>query len=306
MKIIILSKNSDLFFTEEQKEKIKSAGDTIFVKEIKPLLDIAELYSEDEKIIAIDPDFCEWNVSKEVIEKMKNVQAICLQTTSFSWIDINEAKKRGISIVNLRGFSTEAVAEWAVMMALNVARKLPLIIKDEWKQDFGKHQGIELRGKTAGIIGLGNIGTRVAEICNGLGMKIIYWSNRSKDERFSFFQLDELMKSADFIFPTLAQNEQTEKIITDDMIKIMKRSAIFVSIVHKIYNHDLILEMVQNNQLYGYAFETEKENMTKFIGNVWAGPELAWCTDESLKRNAEQWTESIINAANGKYPTRIN
>lgn len=306
MKIIILSKNSDLFFTEEQKEKIKSAGDAIFIKDIKPLLDVVALYSDDEKIIAIDPDYCEWNVSKEVIEKMKNVLAICLQTTSFSWIDINEAKKHNIPVINLRGFSTEAVAEWAVMMAINVARKLPLIIKDEWKQDFGKHQGIELRGKSAGIIGLGNIGTRIAEICNGLGMNIIYWSKQQKDERFSFFQLDELMKSADFIFPTLAQNEQTKKIITDGLIKSIKRSAIFVSIVHKMYNHDLILEMVQNNQLYGYAFETEKEKMTDFIGNVWAGPELAWCTDESLKRNAEQWTESIINAANGKYPTQVN
>lgn len=306
MKIIILSKNSDLFFTEEQVEKIKSAGDTIFIKVIKPLLDIVELYSEEEKIVAIDPDFCEWNVSMEVIEKIKNVKAICLQTTSFSWIDIDQAAKQGFPVVNLRGFSTEAVAEWAVMMAINVARKLPLIIKDEWKQDFGKHQGIELHGKTAGIIGLGNIGTRVAEICNGLGMNIVYWSKDSKDERFSFFQLDKLMKSADFIFPTLAQNEQTEKIITDNMIISMKRSAIFVSIVHKIYNHDLILKMVQQNKLYGYAFETEKEKITDFIGNVWAGPELAWCTNESLKRNAEQWTESIINAANGKYPTRVN
>lgn len=306
MKIIILSPNADLLFTDELKEKIKSAGEAVFIKDIKPLLDIPELFDDEQKIVAIDPDFCEWNVSKEVIGKMKNVQAICLQTTSFSWIDTAEAKKQGIPVMNLRGFSREAVAEWAFMMAMNVARKLPLIVKDSWKQDFSKHQGVELKGKTVGIIGLGTIGTRIAEICNGLGMEVVYWSRSSKDERFSFSELKDLMKKADFIFPTLAQNEETTGLITDEMLKSMRRSAIFVSIVHKIYNHDLILQLVKEDKLYGYAFETETEKMTDFEGNVWAGPELAWCTSESFRRNAEQWTEAIVKAVMNDYSTQIN
>lgn len=306
MKIIILSPNADLLFTDELKGKIKSVGEAVFIKDIKHLLDVPELYDNEQKIVAIDPDFCEWNVPKEVIGKMKNVQAICLQTTSFSWIDTNEAKKQGIPVMNLRGFSTEAVAEWAFMMAINVARKLPLIIKDDWKQDFSKHQGTELKGKTVGIVGLGTIGTRIAEICNGLGMEVVYWSRSSKDERFSFAELKDLMKKADFIFPTLAQNGKTTGLITDEMLKSMRRSAIFVSIVHKIYNHDLILQLVKENKLYGYAFETEKERMTDFEGNVWAGPELAWCTNESFRRNAEQWTEAIVKAVRNDYSTQVN
>ena len=74
MKIIILSPNADLLFTDELKGKIKSAGEAVFIKDIKPLLDVSELYDSEQKIVAIDPDFCEWNVPKEVIEKMKNVQ----------------------------------------------------------------------------------------------------------------------------------------------------------------------------------------------------------------------------------------
>lgn len=306
MKIIILSPNADLLFTDELKGKIKSAGEAVFIKDIKPLLDVPELYDSEQKIVAIDPDFCEWKVSKEVIEKMKNVQAICLQTTSFSWIDTAEAKKQSIPVMNLRGFSTEAVAEWAFMMAINVARKLPIIIKDGWKQDFSKHQGVELRGKIVGIVGLGTIGTRIAEICNGLGMEVVYWSRSSKDERFSFTGLEDLMKKADFIFPTLAQNEETTGLITDEMLRSMRRSAIFVSIVHKIYNHDLLLQLVKEGKIYGYAFETEKEKMNDFEGNVWAGPELAWCTSESFRRNAEQWTEAIVKAVKNDYSTQVN
>jgi phosphoglycerate dehydrogenase-like enzyme len=306
VKIVILSPNADLLFTDELKRDITAAGEAVFIKEIKPLLDVLELYNSEQKIVAIDPDFCEWNVPREVIEKMKNVQAICLQTTSFSWIDIAEAKKQGIPVMNLRGFSKEAVAEWAFMMAINVARKLPLIIKDGWKQDFSKHQGLELKGKTVGIVGLGTIGSRIAEICNGLGMEVIYWSRSSKDERFSFVELDDLMKRADFIFPTLAQNEETIGLITDEMLKSMKSSAIFVSIVHKIYNHDLVLQLVKEGKLYGYAFETQKEKIADFEGNVWAGPELAWCTNESFRRNVEQWTESIVKAVNNDYLMQVN
>ncbi len=306
MKIIILSPNVDLLFTEELKEKIHSAGNAIFIKKIKPLLEVCELYGTEQKIVAIDPDFCEWSVPKAVIEKMKNVQAICLQTTSFSWIDTVEAKKQGIPVMNLRGFSTQAVAEWAMLMAVNVARKLPLIIKDGWKQDFSKYQGIELNGKTAGIIGLGTIGTRVAEICKGLGMKVVYWSRKSKNKRFSFTELNDLIKRADFIFPTLAQNEETKGLITDEMLKSMRRSAIFVSIVHKIYNHDLLLQLVKEGKIYGYAFESEKDKIVDFEGNVWADPELAWCTNESMRMNAEQWTEAIVKAVKNDYPTQVN
>lgn len=306
MKVIILSPNADLLFTDELKGKIKSAAEAVFIKDTKPLLDVPELFDDEQKIVAIDPDFCAWNVPKEVIGKMKNVQAICLQTTSFSWIDTVEAKKQGIPVINLRGFSTEAVAEWAFMMAMNVARKLPLIIKDSWKQDISKHQGMELKGKIVGIIGLGTIGSRIAEICNSLGMEVVYWSRSSKDERFSFSELDDLMKKADFIFPTLAQNEETTGLITDEMLKSMRRSSIFVSIVHKIYNHDLILQLVKEDKLYGYAFETEKEKMTDFEGNVWAGPELAWCTSETFRRNAEQWTEAIVKAVKNDYSTQVN
>ncbi len=306
MKVIVLSPSIELLFTAEQKKKIKSVGDAIFIKEIKPLSDVSELYDNERKIVAIDPDFCGWTVPKAIISKMKNVQAICLQTTSFSWVDVAEAKKQSIPVVNLRGFSTEAVAEWAVMMSINVARKLPLIIKDGWKQDFSKHQGIELKGKTAGIIGLGNVGTRIAEICNGVGMEVIYWSRKSRDKRFSLTELPSLMKKADLIFPCLAQNKETEKVITDDLLRSMKKSAIFVSIVHKIYNHDLLLNLVKENKIYGYAFETGKEKMTDFKGNVWAGPELAWCTDGSMKRNAERWTDAILNASKKKYSTQVN
>jgi phosphoglycerate dehydrogenase-like enzyme len=305
MKTIILSPAADILLTQELQEKLQSVGQLTVIKE-GSLNEIEELQDNEPKIIAIDPDFCGWKVTKEDLHRMRNVKSICLQTTSFGWIDTRAAKDLGIPVLNLRGFSTEAVAEWSMMMVLAVARRIPIVIKDEWKIDFVNHKGIELKGRTAGIIGLGSIGTRIAELCEGMGMHAAYWSQNARDGRFAYKELPALFKEADVIFLTLAHNAETEKLITDTMLRSMKHSAIFTSVVHKIYNHDLIVQLVGEGKLYGYAFETGTQKMTDFKGNIWAGPELAWCTQSSMERNAEMWVRSIMASAKGDHPTQVN
>lgn len=308
MKIFILSPNLNTLLTKEHRKSLEANGDITYVDSVHEFQDVEGLMEDNgDKVLAIDPDFSDWKVPNGVIDKIPNLKAICLQTTSFSWVDIDHASTKGIPVMNLRGFSTKAVAEWAIMMALNVARRIPLIIKDEWNQDYKKHQGIELMGKTAGIIGLGSIGSRIGDIAKGLGMEVIYWSKSSRSNSLKKVALADLMKDSDFVFPALAQNDGTKGLITDDSLRSMKKSAIFVSIVHHVYNHQLLLEMAKDGELFGYAFEEEGDNkLTDYQGNVWGGPSLAWTTKGSMKRNADQWIESIISAAKGKYPTKVN
>jgi phosphoglycerate dehydrogenase-like enzyme len=277
------------------------------VKEIKPMQDVAEIYDGDEdRIVAIDPDFCSSKVENEDLVKIPHLKAVCLQTTSFSWIDTNFLKSKRIPVMNLRGFSSEAVAEWAFLMTLNVARKIPLVVQNGWKYNYNDHTGIELKGRKAGIIGLGSIGTRIAELCKGFGMEVLYWSKNTKDERFEYVELDELMKNSDVILPAVAQNEDTQSLITDEMLLSMKQDAIFVSIVHKIYNHDLLLKLVEEGKVYGYANEEEDSKLSEIKGNIWTGLQLGWCTKESMTRNANQWAESIVKATSGDYSTQVN
>jgi phosphoglycerate dehydrogenase-like enzyme len=307
MKIFILSPNIDVLFSNEQKAVLEKAAEVIEISSIKPLKDVAELYEGDEpRILAIDPDFCDWNLPNEVIDSMPNLKVICLQTTSFSWVDADHAKEKGIPVVNLRGFSSIAVAEWATMVVLALARRLPIVIKDGWKADFEKHRGVELRGKKAGVIGIGRIGTAFAENVAGLGMDVQYYSKTSRDDRFSLVSLEDLMSTSDVVFFSVANNDETKHLLTDELLTSMKPTAIFMNIVDPIYNHDLVLEMVKSGKLYGYGFEDSKETFGSHGGNVWNGPALGWCTDESMSKNAEQWVESILNAAKSDYPTQIN
>jgi phosphoglycerate dehydrogenase-like enzyme len=306
MKIVILSPITDLLFDESALNELKAHWEVVLVKDIVPLADVKELYDDEPKILAIDPDFCWWNVPKDIIMNLKNVKAICLQTTSFSWIDTESAKNQNIPVINLRWFSTEAVAEWAMMMALNVARKLPIVIKDGWNQDFSKHQGVELKGKTVGIVGLWTIGKRIAELCSWFGMNVVYRSRNTRDERYAYVDLANLMQQSDLVFPTLAQNDSTTGLITDEMLKSMKKTWIFVSIVHKIYNHELLLSLAASWDIYGYAFESGKERITDFQGNVRAGPELWRCTNESFVRNAQQRSDAMIKSTQAVYANQIN
>lgn len=307
MKIYFLSPVASKIVTDDVLEKFKGLGEIIINDKPQPLSVITGDDSSEEKIIALDPDYCDWSVPREEIEKLVNVKAICLQSTSFSWLDIEAAKEKGIAVINVRNYSTEAVAEWALMMALNVARKVPMIVKNNWVGDFSLHQGIEFKNRTAGIVGLGNIGKRIAELCAGMGMKVMYWSKNSNDDRFEKVELDNLFSNADVIFPCLAQNSETKDYITDELLKSMKSEAIFVSIVHKIYNHDLLLQLIKENKIYGYAYETKDNNeMLKLEGNVWAGPEQAWTTQESLARDIDIWAKNIVKAIQGNFEFRVN
>lgn len=309
MKIYIISPNAESMLTPAQRNALDAVGDVAIFGDSKPFDQLTELYAGDEpRIVAVDPDFSDWQFPNEVIDKIPNLQAICLQTTSYSWVDVAHAAEKGIPVVDLRGFSSVAVAEWATCMALATARRVPVVIADGWKLDYEKHRGFELRGKTAGIVGLGNIGTAVAENMAGLGMQVQYWSRKSEDSRFNKASLEDVIRTSDVIFITIAITEDTKELITDDMLRAIKPTAVVVSITDspEIYNHTLLLDLVAHNAVGGYAFEDEKKPMGTYQGNVWNGPALGWCTSESMAKNAQQWVEAIVAATNGDYPTRVN
>jgi phosphoglycerate dehydrogenase-like enzyme len=165
----------------------------------------------------------------------------------------------------------------------------PRLIKDnyplDFDKDFMKYRGVQLKGKTAGIIGLGHIGSAIAEACKGLGMDVVYWSRSSTND---------------------AKNPETLALISDDRIKQMKKSAILVDIAHGLFNQEKILDMVAKGNLFGYGFEGKPHEFTKFEGNVWAAPAYAWTTFESMHNSVVLWVENMVDAAKNEFPTRVN
>lgn len=294
---------------KEHEAKLSSAGVEIVLSfEIKPLAEKSELYEgSEERLLCLNPDYVDWALKADAYSTVPNLKAIITASTSFGWIEDNGSTP----IVNIRNFSTDAVAEWSIMMMLNLARRTPLMIKNDFPLNFGSdfqtYQGKNLLGKKAGIIGLGNIGSAIAKRCEGLGMEVSYWSKSDKTNNYNSTDLETLFKQSDVIFPTMAENTETEKIITDELLSSMKSDAIFVSIVHKYYNHTLLLDMVKQNMLFGYGFEDEKPGLFKnYEGNIWAVPAYAWCTDGSLAKSMDLFVEAIVNASKQSFPNRVN
>lgn len=298
--------------TDELLAKIKDSGlEVVVTKEIAPLSDCKELFEGDEeRLLCLNPDYVSWKLPSDDYRDIPNLKAILIASTGFEWVKQDVANERDIPICQIVNFSTQAVAEWAVMMMFNLARQTPRLIKDDYPldfdKDFMKYGGVQLKGKTAGIIGLGHIGSAIAEACKGLGMTVVYWSRSSTDDTYNKVSLEELMSTADVIFPTAAKNPETLAMINDDHIKSMKKSAMLVDIAHGLFNQEKIIAMVAGGDLFGYGFEGKPGEFTKFEGNVWAVPAYAWTTFESMHNSVVLWTDNMVSATKGEFPTRVN
>lgn len=312
MKAFIFDPLWDDLITDELKSQLEKSGlELVITKDIAPLSENKALFvGDEERILCLNPDYVGWKLSSDDYKNIPSLKAILGAATSFSWIDTAYADQNNIPVCNIRNFSTEAVAEWAMTMMFNVARQTPRLIKDgfslDFDKDFMKYRGIELKGKTAGIVGLGHIGAAVAERAAGLGMNVVYWSKSPKESGYQRKELAELFTTVDVIFPTMALNDETKNLITPELLTSMKPSAMFISVVHEMFDEQIILDLVKNGKLFGFGFEGKPGEFGKYEGNVWAAPAYAWCTDGSMHNSMTKWVENMVNAAQNNFPNRVN
>jgi len=312
MKVFVFDPLWHKLVDEKLKQELtKSNVELTVITEIKPLSETTELFAGDEeRLLCINPDYVGWKLKNDDYKDIPNLKGIFTGSTSFGWVEPEEADKQAIPICNIKNFSTEAVAEWAVTMMFNLARQTPRLIKDgfplDFDADFMKYRGVQVKGKTAAVIGLGHNGTAIAERCAGLGMDVIYWSRNSKNNDYKRVELDELFKTADVIFPAFAKNEETNALITDELLGTVKQSAMIVDIIEIENVQDNIIYMVKTGKLFGYGFEAKPTTFNDYEGNVWAAPAYAWVTYESMYNGEAKLVENIVNASKGEFPNRVN
>jgi phosphoglycerate dehydrogenase-like enzyme len=311
MKAFIFDPLWEELITDELINKLKANNVEIIVTtKIAPLSDCTALFEgDDERIICINPDYVSWKLESDGYKNIPNLKAILGAATSFSWIDTKYANENGIAVANVRSFSTQAVAEWAITMLMNLARQTPRLIKDgfplDFDKDFMKYRGMELHGKTAGIIGLGHNGIAIAERLKGLGLNVVYWSKNTRHDEYKYSELNDIFETADVIVPAFAHNDETDAIITDELLSKLKPSAIVIDIV-ELKNEDKVIELVNSGMIFGYGFEAEPKSFGNYEGNIWAAPAYAWVTDGSMNNVMTKWVDNMVNAANGKFPNRVN
>ena len=172
-------------------------------------------------------------------------------------VDVAEASKRGIRVINAPGSNASTVAEHTISLMLTIQRNLfealSAVKNGQWASR-SSFKSDELNGKTLGIIGLGNIGLKVANIAAAFGMKVIYWSPSKKEVPYLLVDKETLFRSADFISLHLPLNAETKDIIDEEVFNKMKRGAILINTARgALVNRDALLSALDTGKLAGYG-----------------------------------------------------
>ena len=171
---------------------------------------------------------------KTLIDKAPNLKYIGALATGVGKIDVAYATNKGIVVTNIPGYSTEAVSELVIAVLLENLRDLSRG-KAESKLARTPESGFsgrEIKGKDFGVVGLGRIGTRVAELAKAFGANVYYWSRSSKpdiSDKFKYEELDQLIAHCDLLSINLALNSDTEGVLNAERLAAIKDGAIVVN-----------------------------------------------------------------------------
>lgn len=277
--------------------------------------EIAQRVADADVIIANKAPLNESTIGGAV-----NLKLICESATGYNNVDLAYCKARGIRVTNAVGYSTPIVAQHTFAMALYLMEKLPVYDTYVKNGDYEKcpiftcfePYFTELEGKTWGIIGLGNIGRRVAEIAKAFGCRVIYYSASGKNNTADFEKadFDTLLAESDILSLHCPLTERTEKIINAQAFDKMKQSAILINVARgPVVDEQALYDALVNDKIAAAGLDVlvnEPIAADNPLGKIkdstklMITPHMAWASREARARCAREVYENIKSFAAGK------
>ena len=218
-------------------------------------------------------------------------------------IDVDYARKNGITVRNTPFASSNAVAELVLCEMLVMARKVKVanMKLGEGIWDKKNLKGTEIFGKTVGIIGFGNIARKLAEKVENLGMKVVYndFVKYNGDRDYIFASIDEILETADYITVHTPLNETTRYMFNEITFKKMKNTAFFINCARGgIVKEDDLLKALEEGQIAGAAidcFENEPQPIKELLNHpkVSVTPHIGASTIEAQERIGQEITSIV-------------
>lgn len=247
-------------------------------------------------------------VTKEIIEKAKNLKLIGRAGAGVDNIDLATAKENNIIVMNTPGGNTNATAEHTLALLLALSRKIPIANATTHKGEWAKKKlkGNEIKGKTIGIIGFGNVGKRFAEMCSALGLKVIILSQSFEGIKndypdYESVNLNQLLEVADIVSFHCKPPPDGAPIISTKEITKMKKNAIIINTARgNLISETDLSEAIKNESIKGaaidvFADEPAKDNILFSLDNVILTPHIAASTDESQIIVAEMVANQFVD-----------
>ncbi|MEE8168424.1 MAG: phosphoglycerate dehydrogenase [Candidatus Hydrothermarchaeales archaeon] len=302
-------------------DKIHESGKELF-KGFADVEDGTALSKEEllKKVEAVDALIVrsKTKVTKDVIDAAKKLKVIGRAGVGVDNIDLDAATGRGIVVVNAPESTSITVAEHTIGLMLGMARKIPFadasLKSRKWEKS--KFMGMELRGKTLGVIGLGRIGSEVTRKAHAFGMKIHaydpYISDKSaKELGVELVEFDELLASSDFVTIHVPLTEQTKKFIGKKEFSKMKEGAVLLNCARGgIVDEDALYKALSSGKLGGAAVDVfEKEPATDSplleLDNVIVTPHLGASTAEAQKYASTIVCEEVMKVLKNIPPRNV-
>ena len=257
-------------------------------------------------------------MNEETLSSAENLKLICVSATGTNNIDFKYMKARGIEVKNVAGYSTEAVVQHTFAMFFYVYEHLnyydSYVKHGQYEKSgmfshFGYYYG-ELNGKTWGIIGLGTIGKRVAEVASAFGCKVIYYSTSGKNnnDNYERAELDELLLKSDIISIHCPLNDATRNLIGKEQFDKMKKSAFILNLGRGgIVNEQALFDALVSERIAGAALDVlEKEPIAvcnplyqiKDSNRLLITPHMGWGPREARQRCVDGVYKNIVEFLN--------
>ena len=284
---------------------------------------------EDNKKHIKDADVIIFNKEKmdeDMLINAPNVKLLCITATGYDNIDLDYARSRGIGVANVKAYSTPAVAQHTFALALYVLEKISYYDEYVKSGKYSSQSGFcnfdekynELEGKTWGIIGMGNIGRKVAKIASAFGCNVIYYSTTGKNKVDGYEQVsfDDLLSRSDILSIHCPLNDSTRGLIDMKALKKMKSSAILVNVARGpiIIDEDLT-QALEQGIIAGAGLDVlTKEPMPadnplhriKDSRKLIITPHMAWASVEARQRCADEVYLNIKAFLNGESRNRVD
>jgi D-lactate dehydrogenase len=267
-------------------------------------------------------------MKKDLIRSLKNLKLIATRSTGFNHIDIHEARKRGIAVCNVPYYGENTVAEHTFALILSLLRNIHKAYIRTLRNDFSLEglRGVDLKGKTLGVIGAGSIGLHVIRMAKGFGLNVIAYDLKqnhflAETLDFSYTSLDDLLSRSDIITLHLPSNEHTHHLLNMKNIRKVKKGAVFINTargdlietqaLHYALNSGIFAgagldvfegeELVkEENQMLTKNVPVEKlqallqKNILLKMENVILTPHMAFDSVEAVERILQTTVDNIV------------
>ena len=288
-------------------ERLKEEGFEVVYKEYPSEEELVNLIRDVDAIIVRSKPL----VTRRVIEAAEKLKVIGRAGVGIDNIDVEAAKEKGIQILNVPEAPTRSVAELAIGLMLAVARKIAYADRKMREGHWAKKEamGIELYGKTLGVIGMGRIGREVARIAKyGFNMKILYYDvsrvpEIEKELDAKYVDLDTLLSNSDIITIHVPLVKETYHMINEEKLRKVKKGAILINTARgAVVDTNALVKALKEGWIAGAGLDVFEEEplppdhpLTK-LDNVVLTPHIGASTIEAQERAGIKIVEKIISA----------